>query len=106
MMVITFGLTVFAWIFFRADNVWEALRYIRRICSYSLFKAPQKEVSWLFFIIFLFITVEWFGRKDNYAIEKIYLNQNRFVRWVFYYALIAVIIYFSGEEQAFIYFQF
>lgn len=106
MMIVTFGLTVFAWIFFRADNVVEALQYIRRICSFSLLKMPQKEVSWLFFIIFLFMTVEWFGRKNNYAIENIYLNKNRPVRWIFYFVIAGSIIYFSGEEQAFIYFQF
>lgn len=106
MMTVTFGLTVFAWIFFRADNVFEAFKYIRRICSYSLLTKPQVNVSWLFFIIFLFMTVEWFGRKNNYAIEQIYLNKNRLVRWGFYYTIIGAIIYFSGEEQAFIYFQF
>jgi len=106
MMIITFGLTVFAWIFFRADSVTEAFHYIRKILSYSLLRKPEKDVMWLIFIIALFMIVEWAGRKDNFAIEKIHLNENRFFRWTFYYVLVAAIIYFSGEEQAFIYFQF
>lgn len=106
MMTITFSLTVFAWIFFRADNVSHAVRYIRKIFSYSLLKKPQVDVAWLFCIILLFMIVEWFGRKNNYAIENIQLNGNRFIRWGFYYLLVAGIIYFSGEEQTFIYFQF
>ena len=106
LMTVTFGLTVFAWIFFRADNVAEAFHYIRKILSYSLLRKPEKDVIWLFFIIVLFMAVEWAGRKDNFAIEKIHLNGNKFFRWTFYYVLVAAIIYFSGEEQAFIYFQF
>ncbi|KFF19135.1 MBOAT family O-acyltransferase [Chryseobacterium sp. JM1] len=106
MMGFTFGLTVFAWIFFRADSVMDALKYIRRICSYSLLKYPQKEVKWLVAIILFFMAVEWFGRKDNFAIEKMHLDHNRWVRWGFYYILMGGIIYFSGEEQIFIYFQF
>ncbi|CAI8913438.1 MBOAT family O-acyltransferase [Chryseobacterium sp. IT-36CA2] len=104
-MITTFTLAVFAWIFFRSDSVIEALRYIRRICSYTLLKFPQKDVLWLFIIIVVFMIVEWIGRNSNYAIENLTLN-NKFVRWCFYYTIIAFIIYFSGEEQTFIYFQF
>jgi len=106
MILFTFSLTVFAWIFFRADNVSEAILYISKIFSHSLLWKPSIMPLWLFFIIFLFMTVEWFGRKNNFAIEDISLNKNRVVRWIFYYALVATIIYFSGEEQTFIYFQF
>lgn len=105
-LLLTFGLTTFAWIFFRSDSVMDALKYIRRICSYSIFKYPQKDVVWLFSIIAGFIVVEWFGRKNNYAIENIKAMNNKPLRWTFYYIILGFIIYFSGEEQSFIYFQF
>ncbi|MET3035812.1 MBOAT family O-acyltransferase [Chryseobacterium sp. NRRL B-14859] len=105
-IIVTFGLTTFAWIFFRSDSVIEAFKYIRRICSYSLLKIPQKDVLWLFSIIFIFMSIEWIGRKSNYAIENIHSINSRFIKWSFYYIIVAMIIYFSGEEQSFIYFQF
>lgn len=104
-MILTFALTTFAWIFFRSDSVTEAIQYIRRICSYSLLKIPQKNALWLFIIIIIFIIIEWRGRNNNYAIENMGVR-NKFFRWSVYYVIVAFIIYFSGEEQTFIYFQF
>ncbi|MEO0044942.1 MAG: hypothetical protein RL705_133, partial [Bacteroidota bacterium] len=40
-MLLTFSLTVFAWIFFRSENVHQALQYIGKIASNSLFKVPH-----------------------------------------------------------------
>ncbi|SHH95792.1 D-alanyl-lipoteichoic acid acyltransferase DltB, MBOAT superfamily [Chryseobacterium oranimense] len=105
-IIITFGLATFAWIFFRSDSVLEALKYIRRMFSRSLFYYPQKDVLWLFSIIVVFIGIEWIGRRNNFAIENIHSINNRFVRWGLYYFIAAMIIYFSGEQHTFIYFQF
>lgn len=38
---LTFGLTVFAWIFFRAENIGHAISYISEIFSSSLFTIPK-----------------------------------------------------------------
>ncbi|QIY92254.1 MBOAT family O-acyltransferase [Chryseobacterium gallinarum] len=105
-ILITFGLTTFAWIFFRSDSVIDALKFIRRMFSRSLFYYPQKDVLWLFSIIIIFIMIEWIGRRSSYAIESINIINNRFIRWAFYYVIAAMIIYFSGEKLSFIYFQF
>lgn len=40
-MLLTFGLTVFAWIFFRAVNIEHAISYISEIVSPSLFSKPN-----------------------------------------------------------------
>jgi hypothetical protein len=34
------------------------------------------------------------------------LKSPRIFRWSFYFSIVAAIIFFSGKEQAFIYFQF
>lgn len=104
-MILTFGLTTFAWIFFRSESVSEAILYIRRIFSVTLIKLPQKDIIWLIPIILAFIMIEWVGRKDNFAIEKLEIK-SKAIRWGFYYIIAAFIIYFSGGEEAFIYFQF
>lgn len=106
-ILITFGLTVFAWIFFRAANVKEAFEYVTKIFSMSLFSFPQFGYNKLIFIfIGIFFIIEWLGREQNYAIADLGIKWYRPIRWAFYYCIIFAIFYFSGKEQQFIYFQF
>ena len=108
-MFTTFVLTVFAWIFFRAENISHAFSYIGGIFSGSFVGAScfadTKRSLEVFLLIALFILVEWFGRNDKFAIEKIIFKLNSF-RYFVYYAIIITILWFIGKEQQFIYFQF
>lgn len=105
-MLTTFTLTVFAWIFFRANSVEHAFNYIGGICSSSLFSLPQiRPVTTLIVLVF-FLIIEWIGREGNYALETIGLKWNRPSRLFFYYVLALVVLLFSGQRQEFIYFQF
>ncbi len=104
----TFLLTSIAWVFFRAENVEHALGYLHRILSINLFSIPEIRPHYLGFIIVLFTTIEWFGRKHEFAIEGIRDIRCKSVRWLTYIILI-LIIYFHGyysESIEFIYFQF
>jgi alginate O-acetyltransferase complex protein AlgI len=114
-MLITFGLTVFAWIFFRAENISHALSYISGIFTSSLFSAPYilEEVTGIpifpktiLLIISVFFLLEWFGREKQYAIQSLGTKWKRPVRYALYYAIIIAIVWFGGKEQEFIYFQF
>ena len=109
-IVLTFTLTVFAWIFFRANSVKDAIYFVRGIFSTSLFKMPffvdNKFALNTALLIIAFMTVEWTGREEQYAIAKIGLKWSRPVRWALYYAIILFIFFNSGEKQQFIYFQF
>ncbi|MCF7568643.1 MBOAT family protein [Sabulilitoribacter arenilitoris] len=109
-ILITFGLTVFAWIFFRATNLSHAISYISGIFSSTLIKIPDIEnigkLSIICFLTMCFLSIEWMGRLNKYAIEKLHLKFPKPLRWGFYYLLIISIVYFQGEEQQFIYFQF
>jgi alginate O-acetyltransferase complex protein AlgI len=110
-MLGTFLLTIFAWIFFRAESMAHAFSYIGGIFSSSLFGPAKFEGSGaagrILLITALFFVVEWFGREKRFALEDIELKwTNRPVRWVFYYALIAAMFIYGGKEQQFIYFQF
>lgn len=109
-VVLTFSLTVFAWIFFRAESVRHALDYITGMVSTSLLEIPSIEEQKLAVLtiafVAMFMVIEWIGREDNYAIEHIGENWSRPARWSFYYVIIFTIFWFSGNEQNFIYFQF
>ena len=105
-MGVTFFLTIFAWIFFRAENLGHALSYIKVIFSKSLLTLPQiRPISVIVFVL-IFMLIEWQGRDKKYAIEHLGFKWPIIMRWVFYYTLIILIISFSGKEQEFIYFQF
>jgi alginate O-acetyltransferase complex protein AlgI len=109
-MGLTFSLTVFAWIFFRAANVTHALSYISEIFSSSLLSTPYfPGIGYtppIIVLIFLFLIVEWIGREQQYAIAHIGLKWNITLRWALYVVIVLAIFNFSGKEQQFIYFQF
>lgn len=109
----TFGLTVLAWVFFRAENIGHALQYLSGIFSNTLFKFPElplntsiRKAALVAALTMLFIFIEWLGRKDDYAIHGIGLKLKRPFRYAFYYGIIFLIFWFGGKEQEFIYFQF
>lgn len=109
-MLLTFGLTVLAWIFFRAENIEHALSYISQIFSSSLFTFPEfegmiKALTTIILILF-FILIEWQGREKQYAIEHFGSKWKQPLRYLFYYSIIIIIFLFGGKEQQFIYFQF
>jgi len=109
-MAITFGLTVFAWIFFRADNIGHAFNYLSEIFSSSIFEIPiflgmNKALQVLFLVTF-FVIIEWLGREGQFALQHIGLNWKKGIRWFLYFLLILLIIEFNGSRQEFIYFQF
>lgn len=105
-VIFTFGLTIFAWIFFRSDNIAEAFQYIHRMFTHSLLSKPDIFPKEILLLIIGFVIIEWFGREQNYAIAKLGLNWSKPIRWSCYYLIIIAIFYFLGEDQQFIYFQF
>jgi D-alanyl-lipoteichoic acid acyltransferase DltB (MBOAT superfamily) len=108
----TFCLTVFAWIFFRAENIEHAFSYIGTIFSSSLFTLPKfsgigSSVSTIVLIV-IFTLIEWIGRENEYAISHLVANWWKPFK-LMVYLIILLTIYFFGnfsESIEFIYFQF
>ncbi|KGO92530.1 MBOAT family O-acyltransferase [Flavobacterium subsaxonicum] len=109
-MLTTFMLVGFAWIFFRAESMAHAYGYVGRMLSKSLFTAPDiptKKIAVLTLVLTgIFFFVEWLGRENQYAIQKMGQTWKRPVRWALYYAIIIAICLFAGKDEQFIYFQF
>jgi D-alanyl-lipoteichoic acid acyltransferase DltB (MBOAT superfamily) len=111
LMLGTFALTVFAWIFFRAENIGHAFSYISEIFSSSLFDFPNLTGKSLalttIILVAIFIMVEWIGRDAEYAVENIGKKWKKPIRYAFYYLIIYSIMYFGNfDKNQFIYFQF
>ncbi|SEH05359.1 Peptidoglycan O-acetyltransferase [Candidatus Venteria ishoeyi] len=105
-MGITFSLTVLAWVFFRADSIGHAISYLSEIFSSSLFTLPAVFPKTTILLVFIFLILEWLGRGQQYAIAQLGVKWKRPLRWTLYYGLVIAILYFSGNQQEFIYFQF
>ncbi|MGY8923940.1 MAG: MBOAT family O-acyltransferase, partial [Flavobacteriales bacterium] len=70
-MSFTFGLTVLAWIFFRADSVLIAVKYIKNIFSFNFKRGIQylsieRYAPELLILILLFIISEWSSREREH----------------------------------------
>jgi D-alanyl-lipoteichoic acid acyltransferase DltB (MBOAT superfamily) len=106
LMGVTFCLTIFAWIFFRAKNIAHAFSYVAKIFSSSIFYRPEFIPAYLILLIFAFILIEWLGREQQYAIANLGYKWPKLIRWSFYYIIILAISQSSDSGQQFIYFQF
>ena len=109
-MVLTFGLTVFAWIFFRAENIGHALSYIGGFFTESFFKVPgvfkTNDINQIYIILIIFIIIEWIGRDKEYGFQFIKSKPKIVVYVATYLLIMAIFLFMSLEVQEFIYFQF
>ncbi len=109
-MLITYALTVLAWIFFRADSVTDAFVYIKRMTNSSLFSIPTitytKHLFWISVMLLVFLFFEWMGRDKEFAIEGLVKKWPMPLRYAFYLCLSMIIVLFGAKSQEFIYFQF
>jgi D-alanyl-lipoteichoic acid acyltransferase DltB (MBOAT superfamily) len=115
-MAFTFGLVVFGWILFRAEDMRHAWGYISEIFSTSLFTVPtlpyvvvsnigtDVNLIALFFIAILLL-IEWLNREKQYGLQ-IDSVKSSIVKWSIYFAIILAIWAFKGQQETFIYFQF
>ena len=104
-MLFTFSLTCFAWIFFRADSLEDAVNFIKRI--FTDFKFGIQYLSMerynieMLLIIGIFVLLEWFHRHLEHPFS------GRF-KWVKISTIILMLLTLGvySEYQEFIYFQF
>jgi len=114
-ILMTFSLTVLAWIFFRADSINIAFSMVIGIFDELLIRANFIDtililrydfgISMLVILV-LFVFIEWIGREGEFAIDRLLMNKGILIRWTFYYLIIFILFNYSGVKQEFIYFQF
>ena len=114
-IAVTFFITIIAWIFFRAANIHEAFSYLYRMFSLDFFETTildlkkisvGAEVIYFSAILILFIIIEWIQRNYKHALYLTNRVNRRWNRWILYYIIGLMIIWFGGKQQIFIYFQF
>ena len=106
-MIVTFGLIIFSFSVFRANNMAHSFRYISKMFSMSMFTKPIGIVNSQVWLIIIFMLVEWVGRENKYALEKMGLTWSRPLRLSFYLIIIFAIFWFKPmQDLQFFYFQF
>ena len=112
-IITTFILMCFTWIFFRADNLHDAIYIISHLFKGFKLSAGgynlglgQFQVLLSFIFILILIFVEYKTLKDENEIQFI-SRKPVWIRWALYYSIICIIICF-GEFGAnnFLYFKF
>ena len=105
-MLTTFILATIGWIIFRADNIDIAIIYFTRLFDYTLWGVPTLTNKVIIFtFLSLMIIIEWFHRGCNHGFTLERVN-NKFLRYIIYFAISFLIVINMGPEQNFIYFQF
>ena len=102
----TFILATLGWIIFRADSIDIAINYFTRLFDYTLWGVPTLTNKVIIFtFLSLMIIIEWFHRGCNHGFTLERVN-NKFLRYIIYFAISFLIVINMGPEQNFIYFQF
>jgi len=104
-MLFTFGLTSFAWIFFRADSLFDAVNFIKRIFTDLSFELQYLSIERynveMLLIIGSFVLLEWFHRH----LEHPFTGSFKWVKIILIILMLLTLGVYS-DQQEFIYFQF
>jgi len=102
---VTFNLVSFAWVFFRANSLSDALFILCNMNgtynSTSIFK--QNEYPNIVFVLIAFTFYVLYKKTCIDCVSRLFMFK---YRWVFYYVLLIVIIYLKTNSRNFIYFKF
>lgn len=105
-MLLTFSLTTFAWIFFRAKTVSQACLYIKNIFKFNFegkiqYLSIERYSVELVLLLLFFIVLEWNSREKEHPFNGKYTTAKVFL------IIISILIFGAFSKASdFIYFQF
>jgi D-alanyl-lipoteichoic acid acyltransferase DltB (MBOAT superfamily) len=109
-IITTFTLVSFAWVFFRSHSFQQALTILAAMFglvsdrNVELFNLSRTDIITSFFIVFIILCIHWLMR--NRQLKDIVENMHWMVHSFILSVMLISIIFLSGENNAFIYFQF
>jgi len=104
----TFGLVTIGWVFFRAENLSHAVSYISGFFDASILAVPgilSVKMMMLFAFLLGLLGLEWLNRNGKHALD-FQRYRGRAFRYMLYFSMSLSILWFRGNTQDFIYFQF
>jgi D-alanyl-lipoteichoic acid acyltransferase DltB (MBOAT superfamily) len=112
---ITINAVIIAWIVFRSDSIYNALEYLKGMFSSSLFSISHgelrsltqgREIIYESILAVTFLVSEWVQRGKEHALQFNDGQTYLIFRWTVYNFIMLSILFFQGDQQVFIYFQF
>ena len=107
-MLLTFFLAVIGWIIFRAESIGQAWEYVCGMCNRNMFTVPwliNRDYYFPTFVsVLLLLLTEWVSRAKQHGLSV--ENCGVVFRWIFYSAIVILIVYEGGQPAPFVYFQF
>lgn len=112
-MLVTFCFVVIGWIVFRAESLIQAWDYLCAIGQSGFLQMPNFRMytiaAYIFYPTIFFIlvlqVVEWSMRDREFGLDIAFIK-SRFIRLVCYLLVVTSILFFTGTQSKFIYFQF
>ena len=109
-MTITTILVFIGWVLFRADTFENAVTFMGRLFTPSLFSAPDYPIGIsTLAMIFVLYALEWYQRDKEYPLQMnpTFLANKKWLPYIIEYIIIAAIVFYGNfEGSQFIYFQF
>ncbi|MFA5033434.1 MAG: MBOAT family O-acyltransferase [bacterium] len=106
-IIITFSLVSFAWIFFRADNIADAIYIIKHLFSFNGLDLSAMNGKKEAILAIVFMESVYFIQGRYGSIRHILSEKPLWIRWTIYYMLILSIIFLGVFNRSqFIYFKF
>ena len=103
----TFLLTLLGWTLFRARSVGEAWCWYGAMfnpLSFGTLPGMPRELAVALLGSAAMFAVEWVARYGEHGLSR--LPRMRIVRWVAYYILLWLVVFYTPGSQTFIYFRF
>jgi len=106
-MIVTFTITGFAFIFFRAASINDAFDYVTNIFSNTVISFPEVRFTKQLSLIVLFVVIEWLQRDKQHGLQLDKLQKHFYLRWGIYLSIMIILFVFGNfNKTEFIYFAF
>ena len=109
-MLATFGLVMIGHLIFRAPTIEQACDFSKSIFTNGMTGPSVIDSYGMLYCLFavVLLMLEWIQREKEHALQlpSTPLFRHRIIRWGLYLFLVLLLITFTGQSQAFIYFQF
>lgn len=108
-VLLTFLLVLIGWVFFRSETIGGAFARLSLMATDFSVTVPQGGRTVIVYPLLLIVT-EWVTRRLRHPLAFDEMGHRLFrwrtVRWTIYLLLSILVLYHTGSQEAFIYFQF
>ena len=106
-IALTFLLAVIGWTFFRAQDMGECTRWLCQMAnpaSWGFVRDLPHGLGATLATVAVMFAAEWFNRREQFGFAR--YPRSTVPRWLLYFLISGLIVFYTPGSQTFIYFQF